>query len=185
MIRNSRIAYGVALKPQDVMVLLKVAVWPGGAWKFADLAVELGMSASEVHKAIGRAQRSQLVAPRPDLGMWTVQRRNLLEFLIHGLRYVFPAERGALTRGVPTGIAAPILQARFGPSSEPPTVWPHAEGTARGQSIEPLYPSVPLAASRDSNLYAALAVVDAIRCGRARERAVAAEVITELLAGER
>lgn len=174
----------VALKPQDVVVLLKAAMWPGGAWKFADLARELGMSTSEVHKAIKRASVSQLVALRPDLGRWTVQRRNLLEFLLHGLRYVFPAERGALTRGMPTGVAAPILQSHFGPSAEPPTVWPHAEGTARGQSLEPLYPSVPFAASRDPNLYAALAVADAIRSGRARERAVAAGVMTELLSGE-
>lgn len=153
-------------------------------WKFADLAREVGISSSEVHKAIQRSMVSQLVAPRPDLGMWTVQRRNLLEFLLHGLRYVFPAERGALTRGIPTGVAAPILESHFGPSDEPPAVWPHAEGTARGQSLEPLYPSVPFAASRDPNLYAALAVVDALRSGRARERAVAAEVMRALLSGD-
>lgn len=174
----------VALKPQDIVVLLKAAMWPGGMWKFADLARELGMSTSEVHKSIGRSSLSQLVAPRPDLGMWAVQRRNLLEFLQHGVRYVFPAERGALSRGIPTGTAAPALQAHFGPSPEPPAVWPHPEGTARGQSLKPLYPSVPFAASRDPSLYAALAVVDALRSGSARERAVAAGVMKELLSGE-
>jgi hypothetical protein len=148
------------------------------------MARELGMSTSEVHNAIKRASVSQLTALHPDLGVWTVQRRNLLEFLMHGVRYVFPAERGALTRGIPTGTAAPILQPHFGPSGEPPLVWAHAEGTVRGQSLKPLYPSVPFAASRDPNLYAALAVVDSIRSGGARERSVAAQVMKSLLSSD-
>ena len=138
------------------------------------------MSASEVHSAIKRAQVSQLVVNRGS-GAWAVQRRNLLEFLQHGLRYAFPAERGPLTRGVPTGTAAPILSSHFGPSSEPPAVWPDPNGTARGEGFAPLYASVPFAASQDEQLYAALATADALRGGRARERAVAAEVMEKLL----
>lgn len=172
---------GVVLKPQDVVVLLKARLWPGGAWKFADLAHELGMSASEVHSAVKRASIAQLLVPRPDLGMWTVQRRNLLEFLLHGLRYVFPEQRGAETRGIPTGIGAPILRTHFASSDLLP-VWPHPEGTVRGHSFKPLYPSVPLAALRDPGLYDGVALLDAIRGGRARERAVAAEILEQALA---
>lgn len=172
----------VALKAQDIVVLLKAAIWPGGAWKFADLAKDLGISTSEVHNAIGRSSLSHLAVARPDLG-WVVQRRNLLEFLLHGLKYVFPAERGPPARGIPTGIAAPIFEGHFGPSGEPPDVWPYAGGTVRGPSLKPIYPSVPLAASLDPNLYNVLAVVDAIRGGRARERAVASEILTGLLRG--
>ncbi len=173
----------MVLKPQDVVVLLKAASWPGATWKFAELAQEVGMSASEVHKAITRSAAAQLIGSRPDARQWTVQRRNLLEFLVHGVRYAFPAERGTLTRGIATGIAAPILQPHFGDTLEP-SVWPSAEGTIRGQSLKPLYPSVPYAASRDPNLYASLAVVDALRAGRARERSVAAGVMKSLLSGE-
>ena len=56
------------------------------------------MSASEAHAAAQRAVRSQLV----DGSARRVRGRNLLEFLEHGVRYVFPAEPGQLTRGVPT-----------------------------------------------------------------------------------
>lgn len=172
----------VALKPQDVVVLLKVAIWADGPWKFADLARELGMSASEVHSAITRSFASQLVVPRPDMGVLSVQRRNLMEFLLHGLRYVFPGERGSLTRGIPTGVGAPILAEHFAASSESPVVWPHAEGTARGHSFKPLYKSVPFAALRDPALYAVLALLDAIRGGRARERGVASQLLEQMLA---
>ena len=43
----------------------------------------------------------------------------------------------------------------------------------RGQGIAPLYESVPLAAAKDQQLYELLALVDALRVGRARERALA------------
>lgn len=173
----------MVLKPQDVIVLLKARVWPGGAWKFADLAHELGMSASEVHSAIKRASAAQLVVPRQDLGMWSIQRRNLREFLVHGLRYVFPEQRGSETRGIPTGVGAPILAGHFASSDMPP-VWPHPEGNVRGHSFKPLYPSVPFAALRDQALYDGVALLDAIRGGRARERAVATELLEHALAKE-
>lgn len=96
----------------------------------------------------------------------------LCEFLVHGLRYAFPAERSGVTRGVPTSYAAPPLKAHFGHGELPP-VWPHPEGTARGEGLAPLYKSAPSAALRDARLYGWLALVDAVRAGRARERKLA------------
>ena len=52
----------------------------------------------------------------------------------------------------------------------------------RGYSLTPLYPSVPAAAVRDAKLYELLALVDAIRDGRARERSLAAKEIHARLA---
>ena len=40
----------------------------------------------------------------------------------------------------------------------------------RGQSIEPLYPSVPETVLKDEKLYELLAITDAIRVGRTREK---------------
>ena len=108
----------------------------------------------------------------------------LLEFLVHGVKYAFPPKRGALTRGMPTGYAAPPLNKVIVGSSEPPPVWPFAEGTVRGEEFEPLYPSVPQAAARDSRLYELLALVDAVRDGRARERNLAAKELEARLAGQ-
>lgn len=156
------------LKPQDALVLLKLVVIADG-WTYPALAESLGMSASEVHAAVARAKQGGLY----DEHRRSPHRRALLEFLVHGLRYVFPAERGALTRGLPTAHAAPPLNAQLVADGEPPPVWPDAEGTVRGEELRPLYRSVPGAARRDPALYELLALVDAVRGGRARERKLA------------
>jgi len=65
--------------------------------------------------------------------------------------------------------------------AEPPLVWPHPEGDVRGESLEPLYPSAIDAARRDRALYESLALVDALRVGRARERALAIDLLTKRL----
>ena len=72
----------------------------------------------------------------------------------------------------------PSLQQMFG---EPPLVWPHPEGEVRGESIEPLYRSAVDAARRDSRLYECLALIDALRVGRARERKMAIDLLTKRL----
>ncbi|HTW30579.1 MAG TPA: hypothetical protein VMD76_02810 [Candidatus Sulfotelmatobacter sp.] len=107
------------------------------------------------------------------------QRGNLKEFLIHGVKYVFPVERGGPTRGIPTAEAAPPLNQRFPQEFALPPVWPDAEGAVRGIAFSPLYENVPQAALRDSKLYELLALVDAIREGRAREREIAIRELTD------
>jgi hypothetical protein len=161
------------LKPQDVYVVLKiVAAWSRRA-PYLLLAMELGMSPSEVHACVKRAQSSGFLHDaqlqhRPSLSA-------LEEFLLHGLRYVFPAERGGLTRGVPTSYAAEPLRSLITSSSDPAPVWPYEEGTERGVAFTPLYKTAPMAALRDSSFYEYLALVDALRDGRVRERTLAAE----------
>lgn len=110
-------------------------------------------------------------------------RAALKEFLIHGVRYAYPPERGELTRGMPTGYAAPPLSKVIVQPNEPPPVWPYAEGAVRGYAFSPLYSTVPVAAERDPKLYELLALVDAMRDGRARERNLAAKEIESRLAG--
>ena len=166
------------LKAQDVLVVLKLTARPETAWSYPALAGELAMSASEVHAAVRRATRSGLLQ---DDERHTPNRRAVLEFLVHGLKYVFPAERGGLTRGMPTAHAAPPLRAQFVANDEPPPVWPDPEGTVRGEQLEPLYPSVPQAARTDERLYELLALVDALRGGRARERELAVKELRSRL----
>ena len=57
--------------------------------------------------------------------------------------------------------------------SEPPLLWPLPEGQQRGVSLEPLHKNAPAAALRDPFLYEMLALIDALREGRARERKLA------------
>jgi len=106
-------------------------------------------------------------------------RTALKEFLVYGVKYTFPVERKGATRGIPTGYAAPPLDKLIVPSPEPPPVWPYAKGTVRGISFLPLHRSVPEAAMRDPKLYEMLALLDAIRDGRAREREIAVRELTK------
>lgn len=157
------------LKPQDILVSLKLALLPRAERAtYAKLSAALAISTSEVHTAVKRAKAARLVS-KLDSGL-TVDRRALLEFVIHGLKYAFPAERGSLTRGMPTSYAAPPMNREFAPGSDPPPVWPDAAGTVRGIKFSPLTRHAPKAAKLDAKLYEVLALIDALRDGRARER---------------
>lgn len=64
---------------------------------------------------------------------------------------------------------------------EPPPIWPDPEGEVRGIGFSPLAKSAPQAARLDPALYELLALVDAIRAGRARERDIAARELSKRL----
>jgi predicted nucleotidyltransferase len=172
----------MVLKPQDLLVLLKLVVIGEKSWSYSKLAVELGMSPAEVHAAARRLQAAQLGDKRD--GRLVPNIRNLSEFLATGVRYVFVPEWGELTRGVPTLYAAPPLSDVIVAPGEPAPVWPDTEGEVRGVSFSPLYKSVPKAALADPELYELLVLVDAIRSGRARERETATRLLMERLGGE-
>lgn len=167
------------LKSQDLLVALKIAANPQREFTYAELASELFMSASEVHASTRRAELSRLLS-RPDKGIAPI-RRALLEFLIHGVRYVFPAVSGPLTRGIPTGVGGPVLSRLFEQGDPLVPVWPDPEGSVRGITICPIYPSVPAACRIDSKLYELLTLLDAIRGGAARERELAEKILMERL----
>ncbi len=159
------------LKPQDVLVLLKLVSWRDHSWTYAELAMALDMSPSQAHAGARRAVTAQL-GIRDERGI-RPQLRNLAEFLAHGIRYVFVPERGEPTRGVPTAHAAAPLKDLLQQGSEPPPVWPHPDGEVRGAAFSPLFRSAPDAARADPLLHELLALVDGIRGGRARERQLA------------
>jgi hypothetical protein len=163
------------LKPQDVLVLLKLVAIGKRHWTYSGLAGELGMSASEVHGAIKRLSTAQLFFPDSE----TVFHGNAVEFLVSGVRYAFPAERGTQTVGLPTAHAAPPLNEQIVPGRSLPPIWPSRHGGVPGISLTPLYPSVPEAAHADPHLYELLALVDALRIGKARERMIASQIIRD------
>ncbi len=158
------------LKPQDIYILLKLIVLGEAPWSYSALAGDLFMSPSEVHAGLKRAVAARLM----DSQRGRPIKKALEEFLIHGVKYAFPPDRGGLTRGLPTAFAADPLKNMISQPKEPPPVWPDPEGVIRGYEFSPLYKSVPKAALKDRKLYEILALVDAIRDGRAREREIAA-----------
>ena len=162
------------MKGQDIVVLLKLAARGGQDWTYANLASELEMSASEVHAALKRCLSAGLYNPNSR----RENRAALVEFLTHGVRYVFPAQPGPIRTGLPTSYAAEPLSRRiqFDPQEAP--VMPLLYGPSRGPEIAPLYPSAPAAAKKDEGLHRLLALVDALRSGRARERKIASELLS-------
>lgn len=105
---------------------------------------------------------------------------NLAEFALHGAKYAFPAVKLPLVVGVPTSHSAPAFAGVFAPGSTD-YVWPHPNGSVRGVGVEPLHPSVPFAAMQDAKLYEMLALFDALRVGKARERGMALERLQALI----
>ena len=167
----------MVLKPQDLLIVLKLWVSKDRGWTYPALAKALKMSSSEVHGGVKRAYAAGLLMepkaearPNPEA---------LREFLIHGVRYAFPPDRGEQTRGIPTAHAAPPLLEAFQESNEPVPVWPYPEGKVRGQSFSPIYRSAPEAALEDRALYELLALMDAMRGGRSRDRSLAKKALME------
>jgi hypothetical protein len=169
----------MSLKPQDLVVAVKLAANRNRDFVLAALAEELGMAVSAVHGSIRRAEQARLLSRSG--GSVRAIRSAVKEFLIHGAKYAFPAFLGSTGRGKPTAVGAPTLQAYFDQTKVLPPVWPDADGSAWGPTVIPLHSSVPGAADRDKELYDLLALLDAIRLGAARERELATEAIEEKL----
>lgn len=165
------------LKPQDILVLLKLAT-DASSWTFDSLAHELELSASAVHRSLDRAE----VAGLYDSRRREIKVAALIEFLSHGLQYAFPATWSGEARGLPTAWGAPPLSEQLISAGSPP-VWPDAKGKARGIALKPLHPAVPGAAQRDKRLWELLALADAIRIGNARERNLAVRELKKRLNG--
>jgi len=163
------------MQGQDIAILLKLAITGETPPQSRSLAESLFISPSEVSKAMKRCAEAGLlqVAGKEK----RVNRSGLMEFLSHGLRYAFPPERGSMARGVPTAGAAEPLKSRLLEDREPPAVWPYAQGKVRGISLAPLYKGAPPAALFDPKFYSVLALCDAIRSGRTRERNLAVELL--------
>jgi DNA-binding MarR family transcriptional regulator len=174
------------MKSQDIVILFKLLSLEeqegdGGSSSCADpyavrsLEASLGISKSEVSASLKRSIESKLVAKMR--GTLKVNRRNLAEFVLHGLKYTFPVKPGAPQRGIPTAFAAPMLEGQLISAGEDIYVWPYSEGHKRGPAIKPLFQSVPNAALRDERLYRYLALTDAIRIGGPRESGLAKELL--------
>lgn len=178
------------LKPLDILVLLKLSVWDKPGWRQEDLAMELGMVQSMVHSSLKRAEKCGLYNKEKK----SVNKSALLEILVHGIRFLIPAELGRKSVGMPTawGHREAFKSLVYG-LVEPP-IWSAPKGrrslvegeyNVEGIEVQPIHERAPEAASRDPRLYEVLAAVDALRVGRARDMEVAREILRDRLCGDR
>lgn len=165
------------LKPQDLAVGLKLMVL-GDEWlPYAELGEVMCLSRYEAHAAVQRLNAAGLVAEVK--GVPRIVKSALREFVVHGARYVYPAIVGGVTVGLPTAYGMSPLRGELSVPDDQVPVWPYGKGTIRGSSILPLYEKLPVAAERDVAFHELLALFDALRMGRARERALAAKYLEE------
>jgi hypothetical protein len=170
----------LVLKPQDLLVTVKVAVNRNREFLLQELATELFLPLSTLHGSIGRAEEARLLSRSS--GSIRAIRPSLKDFMVYGARYAYPGNLGPPAKGIPTAIAGPSLAIHFNKVDLPP-VWPTPTGEVWGAGLLPIHPSVPRAAGIDAALYEALSLLDAIRIGAARERELAiAQLETSLLA---
>jgi len=182
------------LKSQDILILLKLVSLQqshSGMEPIEEntprngsargLAALTGIGKSEVNASINRSVSVGLAKMSLTDRSMSVNKKSLFEFIVYGLKFVFPAKPAELTRGIPTAFAAPVLNKKLFSSGDNIPVWPDANASKMGQSIEPLYKSVTFAIENDKTLYGYLALVDAIRIGNARESNLAAEELSKML----
>lgn len=151
------------MRPQDIVILLKIATYGDVDWYMKDIANELFISPSEVTESLNRSVLAGLISNNKK----RIMKSSLFDFLVYGLKYVYPVKPEAMVRGIRTSHSAPPLSDEI--VSEYIYVWPYIEGDIRGFAIEPLHPNVPKACLKDNKLHELLALVDAIRIGNKRE----------------
>jgi hypothetical protein len=153
--------------PFDIIVALRLTSEAG---TLAQLADELGAVPSQIHAAIGRLATAGLLRP----GARGTNARALLEFLTHGVRFAFPAQKSVLATGVPTAYSAPPLSAEF--DALDVLVWPAPlhPAAVQGFSIAPLSRAAHTLIDRSPTTYRLLCVTDALRLDDARVRVTAA-----------
>lgn len=179
----ARLAQELGLSASEAHACIKRGLHAGLlVQNYEALAPEVAALAVQEPAAIYRVARRKRVSSQdaPADNPVRPHVRQLAEFALHGAKYAFAADKTPSTIGVPTSHSAPAFAGVFAPGSED-YVWPHPNGTMRGIGVEPLHPSVPFAAMQDAKLYEMLALFDALRVGRARERGMALERLQALI----
>ena len=188
------------LKPQDVVLLLKLLANPEHLkWSQAHMAMHLCVSVSEINSGIKRLISARLlqiahpvlvnlagiekrVQSKQQIGrLYQPVLEACKEFIISGVKYMFPVQLGEMTAGVVTSYAAPVMKGYTTLENDPVPVWPYAGGHQRGMSLAPLYLSVPKSMDQfpDTQFYELLCLVDVLRQGNCREYVKAVELLKE------
>ncbi len=154
----------MVLRPLDLLLMLKLVAHGDRPWTQKQIGNELGVNLADINASVKRCKAARLL----NMVDRTILRRNLEEFVIHGAKYAFPAERGGPTIGLATGFAAPPLSSKIIADGAKP-VWPDSNGPSRGYQFMPLHKAAVNAARYDPKLYELLTLFDAIRDGGARE----------------
>lgn len=151
------------MRPQDIVILMKLVALDNQPWQYRDLSASLYISISEISESLNRSMLAGLV----DQERKKIRKNSLMEFIQYGFHYVFPQVPGPIVNGIATAHSHPYFSNLI--LSQMPYVWPCPTGIIRGQSIEPLHKGVVKAVLQDEILYKLLASLDILRVGKIRE----------------
>jgi len=164
------------MRPHDIVILLKMITLGDKKWSIEEVSDNLDISIGEISKAMDRNVIAGLVSS----DKVRVNKLALRDFLIHGIKYVFPPQPGSSTRGIATAHSAPPVNQHIVEGNEH-YVWKYYKGTKRGSSIVPLYPSIPKIVEKQPELYEFLTLVDVFRIGKRREIEIATKELDKRL----
>jgi hypothetical protein len=170
------------MKGQDVVMMVLLRMHGHREWNFEELSKLLAQSVSQCHASRERLRKARLLSADP-AKPWHVPVDNFAEYVIHGFKYDFPPILGGTVRGIPTAQSSEIVAEEFRskPSGSPGIVWSSPDGSAIGQSLEPVHPTQLNVCSNPGfeSVYRMLVYMDLLRVGQARERAWGARKIEE------
>ncbi len=164
-----------ALRGQDVVVAAGLFALREATAAQSQLAGALGTPRSRVSESVRRLADNGLYSR----ALGGLRSARLLDFLVHGLQWMFPARPGDVVRGIPTAHAGPVLNELI--ASSHPYVWPAEVGDARGRAVQPVHRLALSAARALPEAYQLLSLADSFRVGRAREKRLAAEALEAML----
>ena len=162
-----------SIKGQDVALVVKLLCLADKPWKQVDLAIDLELSQGEIAKSLQRLSKVGLIFDNEP------NRKACEEFLISAVKFIFPAQLGALTVGKPTAMSTVYFQKHLLQSKENMYVWSDVDGDTRGQMVHPLYPGLSKAASKDEKFYNMMSAIEVLRLGKARDKEVAKTFLKE------
>lgn len=163
----------VGIKPQDILLLMKLIVNSQLSQK--ELADQLQISQAEISHGLKRLKNSNLLN-----SSGKIMKEACVEFLVHAVKFICPAQLGSPAIGIPTSYAHREFKfIKY--SSHEIYVWPHPEGKIKGISLFPIYSTLSQACLDDQELYKLASLLEMIRSGRAREKKIGSEKIQEMI----
>ena len=167
------------MKSHDIVVMCSLLIFQKKRkdWSYRSLSQLVLLSLSETHASVKRLEESAIY----DSMTKSIIQKNALELLVHGVKYMYPAKGGSVTRGVLTAHSAPIMQNMISSSDDNNYIWAYALGKSRGMSVKPLSKDVPKITEQNPEMYDILALVDCLRVGKVREKEIAENLLKELI----
>lgn len=168
------------LEQKKTLAFIEIDTYRESLYTVRALEKTTGIGKTQIADSIKRCIDIGLAKKDRKYNVPRTNRKSLLEFIIYGIKYVFPVRMGELTRGIATSFSAPVLNEKLFSSGDLIAVWPDETAKNKGLKVIPLFHTVPYAVRQDDSLYAMLALVDAIRLGNPREASLAADLLEKI-----